>query len=204
MKGADGLEARITNYGGRIVNLYVPNRQGGKTDVQLGYDDFASYYRTENIYGGLVGRVVGRIGDGGRFSLDGKTYQLGKTSPDAKFVIHGGTAAFSKKVWAARIKDGEEPSLILNLDSPDGDGGFPGAMKATVTYTLTRDNGLKIDYRARAVDRPTIANLTNHSYFALQGEGNGDISEAKSLQVFASHPTRPPTRIIWKPAKFYP
>lgn len=179
---AGGLKARITNFGGRIVSLLVPNAHGGNTDVQLGFDDFASYFRKDNIYGGLVGRHVGRISHGGSFTLDGKTYQLEKTSSDAKFVIHGGTAAFSNQLWQGRMQDGAEPNLILTLNSPDGDGGFPGALSVTVTYTLTKDSGLKIDYRAEG--GPTIANLTNHSYFALQGEGNGDISN-QTLQVFA-------------------
>ena len=182
LKGDGGLEARITDFGGRIVSLLVPNAHGGKTDVQLGFDDFAAYFRKDTIYGGLVGRHVGRISHGGSFVLDGKTYQLEKTSPDAKFVIHGGTAAFSNKLWQSRIRDGAEPRLILTLNSPDGDGGFPGALAVTVVYTLTKDNGLKIDYRAEG--GPTIANLTNHAYFALQGEGNGDISQ-QTLQVYA-------------------
>ncbi len=181
---AGGLEARITNFGGRIVSLLVPNAHSGNTDVQLGFDDFASYFRKDNIYGGLVGRYVGRISRGGSFTLDGKTYQLEKTSPDAKFVIHGGTAAFSNQLWQGRMQDGAEPSLILTLTSPDGDGGFPGTLSVTVTYTLTKDSGLKIEYRAEAKDQATIANLTNHAYFALQGEGNGDISN-QTLQVFA-------------------
>ncbi len=185
LTGANGLQARITNFGGRVVNLYVPNRQGSKTDVELGFDDFASYFRKDNIYGGVVGRYVGRISHGGSFSLNGKTYQLERATPDAKFVIHGGTAAFSNKMWKARMQDGEEPRLTLTLESPDGDGGFPGALVTTVIYTVTRNNELKIEYRASAVDRPTIANLTNHSYFALQGEGNGDISE-QTIQVFAN------------------
>jgi len=184
LKGARGLEARITNFGGRIVNLYVPNAHGGKTDVELGFDDFQSYYRKDNIYGGLVGRYVGRISHGGSFSLNGQTYQLEKKDPAAKFVIHGGTASFHNKVWTARIRDGQEPSLTLTLDSPDGDGGFPGRLGVTVTYTVTRNNELKLDYRAEAIGGPSIANLTNHSYFALQGEGNGDISD-QTLQVFA-------------------
>jgi aldose 1-epimerase len=184
LTGAHGLQARITNFGGRVVNLYVPNRQGSKTDVQLGFDDFAPYFKKDNIYGGLVGRYVGRISHGGSFALDGKTYQLEKPDPEAKYVIHGGTAAFSNKMWAAKMHDGQEPSLTLTLESPDGDGGFPGALTTTVTYTITNGNELKLDYRAIAVDRPTIANLTNHSYFALQGEGNGDISE-QTIQVFA-------------------
>src|ERR1019366_2942749 len=164
LTGAHGLQARITNFGGRIVNLYVPNREGSKTDVELGFDDFASYLKKDNIYGGLVGRYVGRISHGGSFPLIGKTYQLEKPDPKAKFVIHGGTAAFSNKIWSAKMHDGEEPSLTLTLDSPDGDGGFPGALTTTVTYTITRNNELKLDYRAAAVGRPTVAHLTNHSY----------------------------------------
>jgi aldose 1-epimerase len=188
LKGARGLEARITNFGGRVVNLYVPNAHGGKTDVELGFDDFQSYYRKDNIYGGLVGRYVGRISHGGSFPLNGKIHQLEKTSPDAKFVIHGGTAGFHKKVWTAKTSGGEEPSLTLTLDSPDGDGGFPGRLTTAVTYTVTKNNELKLDYRAAAIGGATIANLTNHSYFALQGEGNGDISD-QTLRVFANRYT---------------
>ncbi|HEY2009412.1 MAG TPA: aldose epimerase family protein [Rhizomicrobium sp.] len=182
LKGAHGLEARITNYGGRIVSLYVPNAQGTRTDVQLGFDDLASYEK-DGFYGALVGRYVGRISHGGSFMLDGKTYQLEKTDPAAPFVIHGGTAGFQRKLWKARMHDGPEPSLTLTLVSPDGDGGFPGQLTTTVTYTVTKDNALKLDYRATS-DRPTVASLTNHAYFALQGEGNGDISD-EMMQVFA-------------------
>ena len=184
LRGAKGLEARITNFGGRVVDLYVPNAHGGKTDVELGFDDFQSYYRKDSIYGALVGRYVGRISHGGSFPLNGKTYQLEKTDPAAKNVIHGGTAGFHNKVWTAKIQDGPEPSLILTLESPDGDGGFPGKLAVMVTYTVTRNNELKVDYHAEAIGGPTIANLTNHSYFALQGEGNGDISD-QMIQVFA-------------------
>jgi aldose 1-epimerase len=184
LKGTKGLEARITNFGGRVVDLYVPNAHGGKTDVELGFDDFQSYYRKDSIYGALVGRYVGRISHGGSFPLNGKTYQLEKTDPAAKNVIHGGTAGFHNKVWTAKIQDGPEPSLILTLESPDGDGGFPGELAVMVTYTVTRNNELKVDYHAEAIGGSTIANLTNHSYFALQGEGNGDISD-QMIQVFA-------------------
>jgi aldose 1-epimerase len=184
LNGTKGLEARITNFGGRVVDLYVPNAHGGKTDVELGFDDFQSYYRKDSIYGALVGRYVGRISHGGSFPLNGKTYQLEKTDPAAKNVIHGGTAGFHNKVWTAKIQDGPEPSLILTLESPDGDGGFPGKLAVMVTYTVTRNNELKVDYHAEAIGGPTIANLTNHSYFALQGEGNGDISD-QMIQVFA-------------------
>ncbi len=182
LTGPKGLEARITNYGGMIVSLMVPNKQGTKTDTELGFDDAASYQKG-SVFGAVIGRYVGRVSHGGSFSIDGKTYQLEKSSPDAKFVIHGGTAPFSKKLWQAEMKDGAEPSLVLTLVSPDGDGGFPGELTTVMTYTLTKDRALRIDYKATS-DRPTIANLTNHSYFALQGEGNGDISN-QTLQVFA-------------------
>jgi aldose 1-epimerase len=188
LKGAKGLEARITNFGGRVVNLYVPNAHGGRTDVELGFDDFQSYYRKDSIYGALVGRYAGRISHGGSFPLNGKTYQLEKADPAAKNVIHGGTAGFHNKVWAPKIQGGPEPSLILTLESPDGDGGFPGTLATTVTYTVTRNNELKVEYRAEAIGGSTIANLTNHSYFALQGEGNGDISN-QTLQIFADRYT---------------
>jgi aldose 1-epimerase len=183
LKSPNGLEARITNYGGRIVSLIVPNKQGGRTDVQLGYDDFAAYEKAGDFYGALVGRYVGRISHGGSFPLNGKTIQLEKNSPDAPFVIHGGTAGFNRKLWKAQMHDGPEPSVTLTLVSPDGDGGFPGELTTTVTYTVTRDNALRLEYRATS-DRPTVANFTNHAMFALQGEGNGDISD-QTMQIFA-------------------
>jgi aldose 1-epimerase len=182
LTGASGLQARITNYGARIVNLFVRDRKGAETDVELGYDDAASYQKG-GVFGAMIGRFAGRIGKGGSFPLDGKTVQLEKADPAAKFVIHGGTAGFARKLWRAQMRDGAEPSLVLTLVSPDGDGGFPGELTATVTYTLTRNNELRADYRATS-DRRTIVNLMNHSYFALQGEGNGDISN-QTLQVFA-------------------
>jgi len=183
LKSDHGLEARITNYGGRIVSLIVPNKQGGKTDVQLGYDDFAAYEKAGDFYGALVGRYVGRISHGGRFPLNGKTIQLEKSDPNAPFVIHGGTGGFNRKLWKAQMHDGPEPSVTLTLVSPDGDGGFPGELTTTVTYTVTRDNALRLEYRATS-DRPTVANFTNHAMFALQGEGNGDISDQR-MQIFA-------------------
>jgi aldose 1-epimerase len=184
LKGAGGLEADITNFGGVIVKLMVPDRHGKLVDTMLGNDTLADYEKG-GVYGAIIGRYVGRISHGGSFPLDGKTYQLEKTAANAKFVIHGGTAGFNRKVWQARMQDGAEPSLILTMVSPDGDGGFPGQLTTTLTYTMTRDNALKLDIRATS-DRPTIANLTSHAYFALQGEGNGDVSN-QTLQVFADH-----------------
>ena len=184
--GAGGLEARISNFGGVIVSLLVPNRNGSKTDVMLGHDDLASYEKG-GVYGAVIGRYANRIGSNGSFPLDGKTIQLERASPDQKIVIHGGTAGFQKKVWRAEVHDGAEPGLMLTVVSPDGDGGFPGVLTTTLVYTVTRDNALTLDYRAIS-DRPTVVNLTNHAYFALQGEGNGDVSD-QLMQVFADRYT---------------
>ena len=184
--GTGGLEARISNFGGVIVTLNVPNRNGSKTDVMLGYDDLASYEKG-GVYGAAIGRYANRIGSNGTFPLDGKTIQLERGNPDQKIVIHGGTAGFQKKVWHAEMHDGTEPSLTLTVVSPHGDGGFPGALTTTLVYTVTRDNALTLDYRAVS-DRPTVVNLTNHAYFALQGEGNGDVSDQR-MQVFADRYT---------------
>jgi aldose 1-epimerase len=190
IRGAGGLEARISNFGGVIVALNVPNRNGSKTDVMLGYDDVASY-ENGGVYGAVIGRYANRIGSNGTFPLAGRTIQLERNPPDQKIVIHGGTAGFQKKVWRAAMREGAEPALTLTLISPDGDGGFPGALTTTLVYTITRDNALTLDYRAVS-DRPTVVNLTNHAYFALQGEGVGDISN-QTLEVFADRytPTTP-------------
>jgi aldose 1-epimerase len=188
--GAGGLEARISNFGGVIVALKVPNAQGSKTDVMLGYDDLSSYEKG-GVYGAVIGRFANRIGGNGTFPLSGRLVQLERASADQAVVLHSGTSGFQKKVWTARMQDGAEPSLELTLVSPDGDGGFPGTLTTTLVYTVTRDNALKLEYRA-VTDRPTVVNLTNHAYFALQGEGTGDISEQR-IEVFADRytPSRP-------------
>lgn len=186
LAGRGGLEARIATFGAVIVGLDVPGRTGAKTDVMLGYDDLASYERG-GVYGAVIGRFANRIGNGAAFPLDGRVVQLTKANPNQQIILHSGAAGFQKKVWRAEAHDGDEPSLTLTLVSPDGDGGFPGTLTTTVTYTVTRDNALKLDYRA-TTDRPTVVNLTNHAYFALQGEGRGDIANQR-LQVFADRYT---------------
>ena len=193
LKSAHGLEARITNYGGRIVSLDVPNNQGGKTDVQLGYDDFASYEKEGGFYGALVGRYVGRISHGGSFTLNGKTYQLEKNDPSAPFVIHGGTAGFNRKLWKAQMHDGPEPSLTLTLVSPDGDGGFPGELTTTVTYTVTGDNALRLEYRATSTARqsPTSPTMPCSRYRA-KAKATSPIRRCK----FSPTATRRPMRAI--------
>jgi aldose 1-epimerase len=188
--GAGGLEARISNFGGVVVGLNVPNAHGSKTDVMLGYDDLASYEKG-GVYGALIGRYANRIGSNGTFALGGQLVQLERANPEQAVVLHSGASGFQKRVWTPTMHDGTEPALELTLVSADGDGGFPGTLTTTVVYTVTRDNALKLEYRAVS-DRPTVANLTNHAYFALQGEGNGEISEQR-LQVFADRytPARP-------------
>jgi aldose 1-epimerase len=186
LKGAGGLTARITNFGGVIVSLLVPDKNGHLADMMLGYDDLATYEK-EGVYGAIIGRYVNRIGNGGAFTLEGKVVQLPRTSPDQRIVIHSGAAGFQKRVWQAAMHDGPEPSLTLTLNSPDGDGGFPGTLTATVIYTVTRDNALKLDMRA-VTDQPTVANLTNHAYFNLSGEGSGDVTDER-LQIFAARYT---------------
>lgn len=186
LTGSGGIEARITNFGGVIVSLLVPNKSGAKTDVMLGYDDLASYEKG-GVYGAVIGRYANRIGGNGTFVLEGRSIQLERANPDQKIVIHGGTAGFQKKVWRAQMHDGAEPSLTLTVVSPDGDGGFPGTLTTTLVYTVTRDNSLTLEYSATS-DRPTVVNLTNHAYFALQGQGAGEVSDQR-LQVFADRYT---------------
>ena len=189
LRGRGGLVARITNFGGVIVALDVPNRQSSLTDVMLGFDDLASYERG-GVYGAVIGRYANRIGSNGTFPLDGRVVQLVR-APDQKIVLHSGAAGFQKRVWRAEPREGPEPALTLTLVSGDGDGGFPGTLTTSLTYTVTSDNSLRLEYRATS-DRPTVANLTNHAYFALQGEGRGDILNQR-LQLFADRytPTTP-------------
>ena len=164
------LEARITNYGGIIVSLRVPDRDGNLADIVLGFDSLAGYLANPDPYfGALIGRYANRIAQG-RFHLDGVEYHLDQNNgPNS---LHGGTRGFNKKVWTAReLPDG---GLELQYRSKDGEGGFPGNLIVIATYHLTDANELRIDYGA-TTDRNTVLNLTNHSYFNLRGAGSGDI-----------------------------
>src|SRR6266404_706589 len=168
-----GMEVSITNFGATVVALRVPDRAGKAADVVLGFDTLEGYENGKAYFGATVGRYGNRIA-GGQFSLDGKTYTLPKN--DGNNTLHGGIVGFNKKVWKAReiaSKDGE--SLELSYLSADGEEGFPGSLSAKVVFTLSAErNELKIDYTA-TTDKDTVLNLTNHSYFNLAGEGNGDI-----------------------------
>ncbi len=169
LTNANGAEACITNYGGRLVSLMVPDRNGNLTDVVLGHDSIADYINIDGNFGALIGRYGNRINQG-RFSIDSVEYQL----PQNNFghCLHGGPKGFHHSVWNATQPN--DSVLTLTLHSSDGDAGFPGNIDVEVTYTLTSDNAIAIAYKA-TTDAPTILNLTNHSYFNLSGDPSGDI-----------------------------
>jgi aldose 1-epimerase len=170
LKNRKGMEAVITNYGGILMSLKVPGRTGQIDDVVLGFDKAEDYitHKDHPYFGALVGRYGNRIG-GAQFTLDGKTYRL--AANDGKNSLHGGLVGFDKKFWKATQQGN---TLMLELISPDGEEGFPGELRVQVTYTLTSQNELKIDYRA-TTNKPTVVNLTNHSYFNLSGHGEKHI-----------------------------
>lgn len=192
LRNANGLETRITNYGGIITHLMVPDRHGIRADVVLGFNTLEPYLENSPYFGALIGRVGNRIG-GGAFTLDGETYELAKNN-DPHGVpchLHGGNRGFDKVLWEAEsgVDDGL-PMLRLRTLSPDGDEGYPGNLECFVTYTLT-DDSLSIDYLATG-DKATPVNLTNHSYFNLRGEGNGDIlGHLMMIRASAFHPVLP-------------
>lgn len=170
LKNASGMEARITNYGGIIVSLTAPDREGRFADVVLGFDALERYLGKHPHFGCITGRYANRIG-GAAFVVDGVEHQV--TANSGKNHIHGGSQGFDKKVWSAEMDEAKN-ALVLTYTSPDGEEGFPGKLECKVSYTLGPDNSLTIEYQA-VTDKPTVVNLTNHSYFNLAGEGAGDI-----------------------------
>jgi aldose 1-epimerase len=172
LTNANGMQARIITYGGTVVSLTAPDRNGTYADVVLGMDDLAGYMKATAYFGAIIGRYGNRIGHA-QFSLDGNAYKL--PANDGPSTLHGGPAGFDKRVWSAmRVEDHGVQSVLLSYVSKDGEAGFPGTLTAHVRYTLTAKNELKIDYTA-TTDKPTVVNLTNHSYFNLAGQGEGDI-----------------------------
>jgi aldose 1-epimerase len=170
--GDGGVVARISNYGGVIVSVEAPGRDGKKADVVLGYSTLEGYVADRSFQGALIGRYGNRIAKG-RFVLDGKTYALATNNGPNH--LHGGIHGFGRKVWGARVVNGPKgDALELTLLSPDMDEGYPGSLNVKVVYSLGSDNGLEIDYTATTSD-PTVLNLTNHTYFNLAGEGSGDV-----------------------------
>jgi aldose 1-epimerase len=165
----NGVEISITTYGGAVVSLQAPDRHGELGHVVLGYDTLEEYVTNPRYFGGLIGRHANRIGRG-KFSLDGTEYQL--TQNNGVNHSHGGAKGFDKRVWKV-MGDTSDGADILRLEyfSADGEEGYPGNVKANVTYTLSPDNAVEIAYEA-TTDRETIVNLTNHSYFNLAGDGD--------------------------------
>ena len=173
LTNAKGLRASVIDYGAILVSLEVPDRDGKFADVALGFDDLDSYLKRNPLFGATVGRYANRIANA-RFTLDGTEYKL--TANAGKNHIHGGRdKRFDKVMWEGRsFQSSEEVSVRFSYLSKDGDEGFPGNLNCIVTYILTNGNELKISYEA-TTDKPTIVNLTNHSYFNLAGAGNGDV-----------------------------
>ena len=172
LKNAHGMEARVLDYGGIIVSLRVPDRNGLLDDVVLGFDSLADYQSASPYFGAIIGRYGNRIARG-RFTLDGRAYTLATNNGPNH--LHGGVRGFDKVVWkAAPFQHADSAGLAFSYTSPDGEEGYPGTLRATVTYTLTDSNQLIFDYHA-TTDRATPVNLTQHSYFNLAGDGKGDI-----------------------------
>ena len=171
LHNAAGMTAKITNYGGIIVALTAPDKDGTFEDVTLGVHSLANYVKGTPFFGALVGRYGNRIAKG-KFTLDGKPYTL--VTNNMGNHLHGGSVGFDKVLWTATPVEGDEPALKLSYVSKDGEEGYPGNLSVTVTYTLQKDNALRIDYQA-TTDKPTVVNLTNHTYFNLTGGAKRDI-----------------------------
>jgi aldose 1-epimerase len=192
LTNAHGIEVRLTNYGGIITSLKTPDRSGRFDDIVLGYDSLSGYLRNSPYFGAIVGRYGNRIAKG-RFTLDGTTYRLAvNNGPNS---LHGGIRGFDKVVWTAEPfrSDGIE-GVALEYTSADMEEGYPGTLRARVTYTLTDDNRLIVDYQATS-DKPTPVNLTQHSYWNLDGDGSRDIL-AHVLTINADSMTPVDTTLI--------
>lgn len=175
MKNAKGMSVKLTNFGAILVSIFAEGENGQFDDVVLGFDDLNGYRVNIPYFGSTIGRNSNRIA-GASFTLNDIEHHLEKNEGENN--LHGGFDGYHKRVWAYEVRDGAAPSVTFSLFSPDGDQGFPGNLDVTVTYTLTDDNEVKIDYRAVS-DQDTLVNLTNHSYFNLAGHDSGDISKHK-------------------------
>ena len=172
LTNANGLEARIITFGAAVVSLRVPDRAGRMADVVLGFETMDGYAKGDRYFGAIIGRFANRIRRG-RFVLDGIEYKLGTN--DGGNHLHGGTRGFDKALWkASTVERSNDSSVALTYLSPDGEEGYPGNLSVEATYTLTGRNELRLDCVATS-DKDTIVNLTNHCYFNLAGQGDGDI-----------------------------
>jgi len=178
LSNANGLEANIITYGGRITSLKTPDKNENVENITLGFDKLEDYLKDNPFFGALVGRYGNRIAKG-KFSLDGNEYTLATNNGENH--LHGGEKGFDKVVWEAEPKEGtDESSLIMTYMSEDGEEGYPGNLEVTVTYTLNQENELKVDYKA-TTDKATVVNLTQHAYFNLTGDFSKDILDHKVM-----------------------
>lgn len=183
LRAANGVSARILAYGATLQSLIAPDAKGRKADIALGYDDLDSYVNHPNYFGATIGRFANRIADG-RFVLDGKTYQLPQNNNGQ--TLHGGGRGFDKVLWKVEsVTAGPVAKLVLTHTSPDGDSGYPGTLKARVTYSLDEKGNLGILFEAES-DKPTIVNMTNHALFNMAGEGSSGGAMDNRLTIPAS------------------
>ena len=183
LKNKNGLEMEVTNFGARVVSVFAPDREGNFDDIVLGYDNLDKYVNNPTSYfGAPIGRFGNRIADA-QFTLNGETYQLEANNGPNN--LHGWPGGYHNVVWT--VEEATDQKLVLSYLSPDGQGGFPGNLTVKMTYLLTDDNEFKIDYEAET-DEPTIVNLTHHSFFNLNGAGNGDVTNHQ-LHINADHYT---------------
>lgn len=169
LENQNGMRISVADYGATLVNVLVPDQEGRLTDVVLGYDNVSGYEAGDKFFGAIVGRVANRIG-GASFKLNGKTYKL--AANDNGNNLHSGMDFYSKRMWTV-LEYGKD-HIVLSLDSPDGDQGYPGKVTIRVSYTLTDDNEIKIHYHA-VPEEDTLINMTNHSYFNLSGQDTGTV-----------------------------
>lgn len=176
-----GMKAKVTNFGAILVALYAPDKNGNMKDVVLGYDKIADYEDNGSFFGTTVGRNANRIADA-KFEIDGVTYQLAVN--DGKNNLHSDAdKGFHKRIWAA---EPAEQSVKFTYVSPDGEMGYPGTLRISVTYTLTDDNAVEIHYDGLC-DKKTVINLTNHSYFNLSGHDAGKIYDTKLMMACSKY-----------------
>ncbi|SBV31557.1 Aldose 1-epimerase [uncultured Sphingopyxis sp.] len=188
LTNANGISATVIALGATLQSVVMPDRDGKKADVALGYDNLSDYIDTPQYFGSTVGRFANRLA-GGRFKLDGKTWQT--PINNGANALHGGTLGFDKVLWeVTSVKSGPTASVTLRYVSPDGDQGYPGTMTVDAIYSLDEKNDLRIEYVA-TTDRPTIANITNHAYWNLSGEGsaNGAMGHVVTIPAESYLPT---------------
>lgn len=193
LRNSSGMTAGILTYGCRIAKLLTPDKAGVFASVVLGHDTLEEYFEPGDVLGAAIGRFANRIA-GAEFQLGGQTYTL--AANDGKNSLHSAPGGFQNRLWRVKCSDNSDdaPSITLAYRSPDGECGFPGNLDATVTYTITTDNALLIEYTAKT-DRETPVNLTNHSYFNLSGNPHKDILSSE-LQIHADYITEADDALI--------